>query len=208
MLGPVRRSAAPKLLRSLEPKRVNSDLGAGAPRARSRWRSAFWPRCSRSARVASLCIFGRSAAVSMSCVDVGCVLLAAGTSSRMGTNQLFLELADLLKPRLRASQKHAIGWRIRKRTWATTGGDDRSTARSVGTARTTRTAMMKAGAAVVSALLLGSLPSRAQEAHQSLAGGAESRATPPNPNQSDDLPQFALAGLRDSGSHRKMEAST
>ncbi len=60
--------------------------------------------------------------------------------------------------------------------------------------------MMKAGAAAVCALLLGSLPSRTLGAQQGVAGSAESPATAaPTSNQGDDLPQFALAGPKGFG---------
>src|SRR5260370_6216731 len=78
-------------------------------------------------------------------------------------------------------------------------GDDRSADRSAGTARTTRTAMMKASVTALCATLLGPLPSRALEAQPGVASSAESRATAPTSNQGDDLPQFALAGPKGFG---------
>src|SRR5438270_4865472 len=66
-----------------------------APTDRSRWPSASWPRCSPSMRgdVPSTC--ARNAEASMTddrSGRVAAVVLAAGTSSRMGRNKLFLQL--------------------------------------------------------------------------------------------------------------------
>src|SRR5260370_20228375 len=79
-------------------------------------------------------------------------------------------------------------------------GDDRSADRSAGTARTTRTAMTKASITSLCALLN-------RIAAQSRTGSATGRAgqcrigatVAPTSSQGDDLPQFALAGLKGLG---------
>src|SRR5205823_2269132 len=87
-----------------------------APTVRARWRSASSPSCSPSFPAAHRATSRRAARPSMSAEAsataarggaVAGILLAAGTSSRMGENKLLLAIEG--EPLLARSARHALG---------------------------------------------------------------------------------------------------